>query len=70
MSGTNELGDEVRAWGTVPGGQSGNPASRRYDDRLGHWVAGELDSLRVPRTAAALDAAHRSAVLTLNPAPR
>ncbi|MFN2317775.1 MAG: penicillin acylase family protein, partial [Gemmatimonadales bacterium] len=28
-----ELGEEVRAWVTYPGGQSGNPLSRWYDDR-------------------------------------
>ncbi|HET7457868.1 MAG TPA: penicillin acylase family protein [Gemmatimonadaceae bacterium] len=63
-----ELGPEVHAWGTYPGGQSGNPASPRYDDRLQRWLAGELDSLRVPRDARGLDAAHTSAVLTLTPA--
>lgn len=43
-----ELGPNVRAWGTYPGGQSGNPASTRYRDRLDKWANGELDSLRVP----------------------
>jgi len=43
-----ELGPNVRAWGTYPGGQSGNPASARYRDRLEKWANGELDSLRVP----------------------
>jgi penicillin G amidase len=47
-----ELGPEVRAWGTYPGGQSGNPASSRYADRLAKWTAGELDTLRFPRRAA------------------
>jgi penicillin amidase len=46
-----ELGTEVRAWGTYPGGQSGNPASSRYADRLAKWTAGELDTLRFPRRA-------------------
>jgi penicillin G amidase len=45
------LGPEVRAWGTYPGGQSGNPLSPRYDDRLQEWARGELSELRVPRTA-------------------
>src|SRR3990170_3896465 len=36
-----ELGPELRAWGTYPGGQSGNPLSRRYDDRIAKWVNGE-----------------------------
>jgi penicillin amidase len=62
-----ELGPDLRAWGTYPGGQSGNPASRRYDDRLPLWLAGRLDSLRVPRDAAGLDAAHTTSVLTLSP---
>jgi penicillin amidase len=43
-----ELGPNVRAWGTYPGGQSGNPASTRYRDRLQKWANGELDSLRLP----------------------
>jgi penicillin amidase len=44
-----ELGPTVRAWGTYPGGQSGNPASVRYDDRLPLWLRGELAELRFPR---------------------
>ncbi len=51
-----ELGPEVRAWGTYPGGQSGNPASSRYDDRIAQWSAGELDTLRVPPSPEALPA--------------
>jgi penicillin amidase len=44
-----ELGPEIRAWGTYPGGQSGNPLSTRYLDRLPLWKAGTLDTLRFPR---------------------
>ena len=44
-----ELGPQVHAWGTYPGGQSGNPASRRYDDRLAQWTRGELAPLEFPR---------------------
>jgi len=63
-----QLGAEVRGWGTYPGGQSGNPFSSRYDDRLARWEAGELDSLVFPRTPGALrDSALRSALL-LRPA--
>ncbi len=51
-----ELGPEVRAWGTYPGGQSGNPASTRYLDRIPKWVGGELDTLRFPKSAAELSA--------------
>jgi penicillin amidase len=63
-----ELGPEVRAWGTYPGGQSGNPASPRYLDRLPRWEAGELDSLRFPHTAEELSG-RTTATLTLLPAP-
>lgn len=49
-----ELAPEVRAWGTYPGGQSGNPVSERYADRLPSWTAGVLDTLRFPRSAAEL----------------
>jgi penicillin amidase len=55
-----ELGDEVRAWGVYPGGQSGNPISPNYTDRLGKWSAGTLDSLRVPKRPDDLGAAQRS----------
>ncbi|MDQ8154726.1 MAG: penicillin acylase family protein, partial [Gemmatimonadota bacterium] len=60
-----ELAPEVRAWGTYPGGQSGNPASLRYDDRLPSWSAGTLDTLRFPKRAA--DLATPRAALTLHP---
>ena len=45
-----ELGPQVTAWATYPGGQSGNPASPHYRDFLTKWLAGQLDSLVVPRT--------------------
>ena len=44
-----ELADSVRAWGTYPGGQSGNPVSPRYKDRLAFWRQGALDTLFAPR---------------------
>lgn len=62
-----EMGPEVRGWGTYPGGQSGNPASRRYKDRLEKWSIGELDTLRFPRRAGDLSAGQVSARLTLTP---
>ncbi len=64
-----ELGDEVRAWGIYPGGQSGNPISPRYTDLLGRWSAGALDSLRFPRTANDLQSAITSSRLELRRAP-
>lgn len=65
-----ELGDSVRAWGTYPGGQSGNPASARYDDQLRTWLAGRLDTLRFPATPAALAPSLTTATVTLTPEGR
>jgi penicillin amidase len=62
-----ELGPTVHAWTTYPGGQSGNPASPRYKDRLPHWLAGSLEAVHVPRRASDLPAAQRSGSLTLRP---
>jgi penicillin amidase len=62
-----ELGDRVRALGTYPGGQSGNPASPLYDDRLRLWLNGELELLYVPATLEALAPAQVRASLTLEP---
>lgn len=63
-----ELGPEVKAWGTYPGGQSGNPVSSRYADRLEKWQRGELADLRFPRTAADLPKEQTMATLTFTPA--
>ena len=60
-----ELAPEVRAWGIYPGGQSGNPASSRYRDRVRRWSNGRLDTLRMPRTAG--DLKHVRSRLTLSP---
>ena len=49
-----EMGDTVRAWGTYPGGQSGNPVSPAYKDRLPLWRNGELDTLFTPRDTASM----------------
>jgi penicillin amidase len=65
-----ELGPELEARAIYPGGQSGHPASVRYDDRLAAWAAGRLDSLRVPRSANELPNNQRRAQLTLTPAGR
>ncbi len=65
-----ELGDTISAFGTYPGGQSGNPASARYTDRLALWRDGALDTLFVPRTPSDLSVAKTRATLTLRPAPR
>jgi len=35
------LEDTVKAWGVFPGGESGNPGSRFYDNNIGDWVKGD-----------------------------
>ncbi len=60
-----ELGDPVRAWGTYPGGQSGNPVSTRYADRISQWQRGELSELRFPQRAADLPDSLVTSRLTL-----
>jgi penicillin amidase len=60
-----ELGDEVTALGTYPGGQSGNPASRHYLDRLPLWLEGELAPVLFPSTPADLPADRVRAMLLL-----
>jgi penicillin G amidase len=62
-----DLGPTVHAWVTYPGGQSGNPASPRYRDRIPQWVNGQLEAVHVPATADELPAAQRSGSLTLQP---
>jgi penicillin amidase len=62
-----ELGPELTAWSTYPGGQSGNPVSPRYRDRIPLWMNGELEAVRFPRTNESLAPAQRSAHLTLLP---
>ncbi|MCF8245074.1 MAG: penicillin acylase family protein [Saprospiraceae bacterium] len=60
ISGTNgpswrmvvELGEEVKAWGVFPGGQSGNPGSPFYTTGLDKWMAGEYNELFFMKNAA------------------
>jgi penicillin amidase len=63
-----ELGPTVHAWTTYPGGQSGNPASPRYTDRIPEWLAGTLEAVHVPLRASELPAAQRTGALVLRPA--
>jgi penicillin amidase len=62
-----ELGPELQAWATYPGGQSGNPISTRYRNRIPIWMKGELEPVRLPRMPNALESAQRSSELTLVP---
>jgi len=58
-----DLGPEIRAWSTYPGGQSGNPLSARYRDRVDGWSRGELEEVRFPRSPDQLS--QRVSTLTL-----
>ncbi len=40
-----ELGDEMKAWGVFPGGQSGNPGSKYYDNDVDTWRTGQYNEL-------------------------
>jgi penicillin amidase len=62
-----ELGAEVSAWSIYPGGQSGNPLSSHYNDRIDKWVAGELDPVLFPRAESDLDDSRVASVLELDP---
>jgi penicillin amidase len=62
-----ELGPEVRGFGVYPGGQSGNPVSPWYADRIPRWVEGQLDTLRFPRSPSELDGARQRSRLLLVP---
>lgn len=53
-----ELGEEARAFGIYPGGQSGNPGSPYYRNFLDTWVKGEYRSLQiVPKRSEAAEKA-------------
>lgn len=62
-----DLGPQIQAWDTYPGGQSGNPASPEYDNRIPEWLAGQLSPVLVPSTPAGLPAARTASVLELKP---
>ena len=40
-----QLTETTEAWGVYPGGQSGNPGSKFYDDYIDNWVAGKYNKL-------------------------
>ncbi|NOT08059.1 MAG: penicillin acylase family protein [Gemmatimonadales bacterium] len=60
-----ELGPDVRAWAVYPGGQSGNPASSRYLDRLPKWLGGQLDEVLFPHVPAEIPAERLRGTLVL-----
>jgi penicillin amidase len=58
-----ELTDSTEAWGIYPGGQSGNPGSRYYDNFIDKWAKGGYDRLWVMQSANAKD---KRILLTMN----
>jgi penicillin G amidase len=42
-----ELGEEIQAFGIYPGGQSGNPGSKFYDNFISKWANGEYLDFRI-----------------------
>jgi penicillin amidase len=62
-----DLGSPIRAWTTYAGGQSGNPASRFYRDRLSNWSAGTLQPVSIPGTPEDLPEESTTARLLLIP---
>ncbi len=63
-----EAGPEMRAWSIYPGGQSGNPFSSRYADRVDAWSRGELEPVIFPGRPEEMTGAEVSSVLELVPA--
>lgn len=61
-----ELGQETRAFGIYPGGQSGNPGSRFYRNFLPAWQKGTYRSLHILSKDNIMNQ-HRLLALTLNP---
>lgn len=45
------LTPETQAWGVYPGGQSGNPGSRFYDDFINTWVKGYYNILWIMKAS-------------------
>ena len=39
------LADDVKGWGIYPGGQSGNPGSKYYDNFIDDWLLGKIYEL-------------------------
>jgi penicillin amidase len=50
-----ELGDKPKGYGVYPGGQSGFPGSKHYDQFVDKWVKGELYELYFPYSVDELD---------------
>ncbi|UCD23726.1 MAG: penicillin acylase family protein [Gemmatimonadota bacterium] len=62
-----DLGSEIGAWTIYPGGQSGNPASTWYDNRIEAWVDGRLDEVLFPSSKEGLKPSDVIGSITLMP---
>ena len=61
------LTSEIEAYGVYPGGQSGNPGSKYYDDFVDQWAQGEFYKLWVMKSADKTDKRIKSKMV-FNPA--
>ena len=50
-----EMTDGIEAYGVYPGGQSGNPGSRYYDNFVDQWVTGKYYRLWLMKATEATD---------------
>jgi len=62
-----DLGPQLHAWVTYPGGQSGNPVSPWYRDRVQQWTDGTLDEALFPADPSELAESELASVLNLGP---
>ena len=51
-----QLTENTEAYGVYPGGQSGNPGSKYYDDFVGTWTKGQYYSLWIMKRTETGDA--------------
>lgn len=58
-----------KAFGLYPGGQSGNPSSRHYDNMIDRWAKGELNELLFLKNEED-DSSQLNYTVTLNPSTR
>ena len=49
------LSPETEAYGVYPGGQSGNPGSKYFDNDVDKWVAGKYNTLWMMKKEEAAD---------------
>ena len=61
------LTSEIEAYGIYPGGQSGNPGSKYYDDFVDQWAQGEFHKLWMMKSADKTDKRIKG-IMVFNPA--